>query len=252
MSTGDGQGAEAKKEGDALVAFLLENRTLMNFASIIMLVFARWATVEVITNTLGMTWWPPETGIPADELFNNPDRDQNINNGLIIGLGAVCGTLGFLIQYFYRAAPYVDASMTATAALIIKQAASAAGVAVDAEDVLAKAEETAEAAATAAVEEKMAAVQEKVDSVAEAAEAAGVAVKETPAKAEETPAKAEEIQVDKVSIKVEKDSVEETPVKVEEAPAEKTVTIESAAIAREKKARARAQSEDDKDKVKKF
>jgi hypothetical protein len=252
MSTGDGQGAEAKKEGDALVAFLLENRTLMNFASIIMLVFAIWATVEVSTNTLGMTWWPPETGIPADELFNNPDRDQNINNGLIIGLGAVCGTLGFLIQYFYRAAPYVDASMTATAALIIKQAASAAGVAVDAEDVLAKAEETAEAAATAAVEEKMAAVQEKVDSVAEAAEAAGVAVKETPAKAEETPAKAEEIQVDKVSIKVEKDSVEETPVKVEEAPAEKTVTIESAAIAREKKARARAQSEDDKDKVKKF
>ena len=252
MSTGDGQGAEAKKEGDALVAFLLENRTLMNFASIIMLVFAIWATVEVITNTLGMTWWPPETGIPADELFNNPDRDQNINNGLIIGLGAVCGTLGFLIQYFYRAAPYVDASMTATAALIIKQAASAAGVAVDAEDVLAKAEETAEAAATAAVEEKMAAVQEKVDSVAEAAEAAGVAVKETSAKAEETPAKAEETQVDKVSIKVEKDSVEETPVKVEEAPAEKTVTIESAAIAREKKARARAQSEDDKDKVKKF
>ena len=83
MSTEDGQGAEAKKEGDALVAFLLENRTLMNFASIIMLVFAIWATVEVITNTLGMTWWPPETGIPADELFNNPDRDQNINNGLI-------------------------------------------------------------------------------------------------------------------------------------------------------------------------
>ena len=245
MSAGDGQGEQTKKEGDALVSFLLENRTLMNFASIIMIVYAVWATIEVITNAYGATWWPPETGIPADELFNNPDRDQNINNGLIIGLGAVCGTLGFLIQYFYRAAPYVDASMTATAALIIKQAASAAGVAVDAEDVLAKAEETAEAAATAAVEEKMAAVQEKVDSVAEAAEAAGVAVKETPAKAEETP-------VDKVSIKVEKDSVEETPVKVEEAPTEKTVTIESAAIAREKKARARAESKDDDGKSKKF
>lgn len=245
MSTGDGQGAEAKKEGDALVAFLLENRTLMNFASIIMIIYAVWATIEVITNAYGATWWPPETGIPADELFNNPDRDQNINNGLIIGLGAVCGTLGFLIQYFYRAAPYVDASMTATAALIIKQAASASGVAVDAEDVIAKAEESAEAAATAAVEEKMAELQEKVDSVAEAAEAVGVASKETPAKAKETP-------VDKVSIKVEKDSAEETPVKVEEAPAEKTVTIESAAIAREKKARARAQSEDDKNKTKKF
>ena len=245
MSTGDGQGAEAKKEGDALVAFLLENRTLMNFASIIMIIYAVWATIEVITNAYGATWWPPETGIPADELFNNPDRDQNINNGLIIGLGAVCGTLGFLIQYFYRAAPYVDASMTATAALIIKQAASASGVAVDAEDVIAKAEESAEAAATAAVEEMMAAVQEKVDSVAEAAESVGVAAKETSVKVEETP-------VEKVSIKAEKASAEETPVKVEEAPTDKTVTIESAAIAREKKARARAQSEKDNNKTKKF
>ena len=38
MSTEDGQGEEAKKEGDALVAFLLENRTLVNYASIIMIV----------------------------------------------------------------------------------------------------------------------------------------------------------------------------------------------------------------------
>ena len=245
MSTGDGQGAEAKKEGDALVAFLLENRTLMNFASIIMIIYAVWATIEVITNAYGATWWPPETGIPADELFNNPDRDQNINNGLIIGLGAVCGTLGFLIQYFYRAAPYVDASMTATAALIIKQAASAAGVAVDAEDVIAKAEETAEAAATAAVEEKMAAVQEKVDSVAEAAEAAGAALKETSVKDKEA-------SVEETPVKDKEAPVEATSVKAEEAPAEKTVTIESAAIAREKKARARAESKDDDGKAKKF
>ena len=245
MSAEDGQGEQTKKEGDALVSFLLENRTLMNFASIIMIVYAVWATIEVITNAYGATWWPPETGIPADELFNNPDRDQNINNGLIIGLGAVCGTLGFLIQYFYRAAPYVDASMTATAALIIKQAASAAGVAVDAEDVMAKAEETAEAAATAAVEEKMAAVQEKVDSVAEAAEAAGVALKEASVKDKEAPAK-------ETQVKDKEAPVEVTSVKVEEASSEKTVTIESAAIAREKKARARAQSEDDKDKAKKF
>ena len=40
MSTGDGQGEEAKKEGDALVAFLLENRTLMNYASIIMIILS--------------------------------------------------------------------------------------------------------------------------------------------------------------------------------------------------------------------
>ena len=155
MSTEDGQGGEQKKEGDALVAFLLENRTLMNFASILMIVFAVWATIEVITNAYGATWWPPETGIPADELFNNPDRTQNINNGLIIGLGAVCGTLGFLIQYFYRAAPYVDASMAATAAIIIKQATAGVTGVVDADEVIAKAEVAATIAADNAIRKQL-------------------------------------------------------------------------------------------------
>ena len=118
MSAMDGSRDADEKSGDALVVFLLENRTLVNFASIIMLVFAIWATVEVITNTLGMTWWPPETGIPSEDIYNNPDDLNNINNGWIIGLGAVCGTVGFMIQYFYRAAPHVDASMKATAASI--------------------------------------------------------------------------------------------------------------------------------------
>lgn len=231
MSTEDGQGEEEKKEGDVLVAFLLENRTLMNYASIIMIVYAVWATIEVITNAYGATWWPPETGIPADEIFNNPDKTQNINNGLIIALGAICGTLGFLIQYFYRAAPYVDASMTATAALIIKQATGGASAGLDAEEVIAKAEvaatiaadtairessedtleqakETAEAAATAAVEEMMAAVQEKVDTATASAEAAGVAAKEAADKAEEstpstpsTPSKESEEAEDKEPMK---------------------------------------------------
>ena len=119
MSAMDGSRNADEKPRDGLVAFLLENRTLVNFASIIMLVFAVWATVEVITNSLGMTWWPPETGIPSEDIYNNPDDLNNINNGWIIGLGAICGTVGFLIQYFYRAAPHVDASMKATAALII-------------------------------------------------------------------------------------------------------------------------------------
>ena len=119
MSAMDGSRDADEKPRDGLVAFLLENRTLVNFASIIMLVFAVWATVEVITNSLGMTWWPPETGIPSEDIYNNPDDLNNINNGWIIGLGAICGTVGFMIQYFYRAAPHVDASMKATAALII-------------------------------------------------------------------------------------------------------------------------------------
>jgi hypothetical protein len=127
----------------------------MNFASILMIVFAVWATIEVITNAYGATWWPPETGIPAEDLFNNPDRTQNINNGLIIGLGAVCGTLGFLIQYFYRAAPYVDASMAATAAIIIKQATAGVSGVVDAEEVIAKAEVAATIAADTAIRKQL-------------------------------------------------------------------------------------------------
>lgn len=109
----------APHDGRALVKFLLENRMMMSWVSILMIIYAVWATIEVLTNASGATWWPPETGIPASELYNNPDSVQNINNGWIIGLGAVFGTVGSMIQYFYRAAPYVDASMQATAALII-------------------------------------------------------------------------------------------------------------------------------------
>ena len=217
MSATDGQGDSDRKEGDALVAFLLENRTLVNYASIIMIIFAVWATVESITNAFGMTWWPPETGIPADELYKNPDNVQNINNGWIIGLGAVCGTLGFMIQYFYRAAPYVDASMTATAALILQQATGGVGGGASEEEVIAKAEvaatiaadtvvrqsnedtieqakETAEAAAKAAVEEAMAAVQEKVDEVAEKQEAVKEAAEEATMQAEVADAEPKEAE----------------------------------------------------------
>jgi len=201
MSDADGQSDSNEREGDVLVAFLLENRTLVNYASIIMIVFAVWATVESITNAFGMTWWPPETGIPAEDLYKNPDNVQNINNGWIIGLGAVCGTLGFMIQYFYRAAPYVDASMTATAALILQQATGGVGGGASEEEVIAKAEvaatiaadtvvrqsnedtieqakETAEAAAAAVVEEMMATVKDQVDAVAEKQDAAAEAAVE--------------------------------------------------------------------------
>ncbi len=219
MSAADGQGEEEAKERDALVAFLLENRTLMNYASIIMIIFAVWATIESITNAFGMTWWPPETGIPADELYNNPNDVQNINNGWIIGLGAVCGTVGFMVQYFYRAAPYVDASMTATAALILQQATGgiggggaseeeviakaevAATIAADTvvrqsnEDTIEQAKETAEAAAQAVVEEMIAAVQDKVDEVAigvETAAAEAAKTAETTAEAVSEDAEAKE------------------------------------------------------------
>ena len=237
MSAADGQSDSDRKEGDALVAFLLENRTLVNYASIIMIIFAVWATVESITNALGMTWWPPETGIPADDLYKNPDNVQNINNGWIIGLGAVCGTLGFMIQYFYRAAPYVDASMTATAALILQQATGGVGGGASEEEVIAKAEvaatiaadtvvrqsneetieqakETAEAAAAAVVEEMMASVKDKVEAVAEKQEEATAEASEEPSveeAAEEAPSEAEVEEAAESAKDDSSDKKDETP-----------------------------------------
>ena len=237
MSAADGQSDSDRKEGDALVAFLLENRTLVNYASIIMIIFAVWATVESITNALGMTWWPPETGIPADDLYKNPDNVQNINNGWIIGLGAVCGTLGFMIQYFYRAAPYVDASMTATAALILQQATGGVGGGASEEEVIAKAEvaatiaadtvvrqsneetieqakETAEAAAAAVVEEMMASVKDQVESVAEKQEEATAEASEEPSveeAAEEAPIEAEVEEAAESAKDDSSDKKDETP-----------------------------------------
>ncbi len=237
MSAADGQSDSDRKEGDALVAFLLENRTLVNYASIIMIIFAVWATVESITNALGMTWWPPETGIPADDLYKNPDNVQNINNGWIIGLGAVCGTLGFMIQYFYRAAPYVDASMTATAALILQQATGGVGGGASEEEVIAKAEvaatiaadtvvrqsneetieqakETAEAAAAAVVEEMMASVKDQVEAVAEKQEEAIAEASEEPSveeAAEEAPSEAEVEEAAESAKDDSSDKKDETP-----------------------------------------
>jgi hypothetical protein len=173
------------KESRVLIKFLLENRMLMSYISIIMIVYAVWATIEVLTNASGATWWPPQTGIPASELYANPDNTQNINNGWVIGLGAVFGTIGIMIQYFYRAAPYVDASMQATAALIIS--------AVKGEEIQESAEKLAkEIVAAEKEEEAEEAAAEAAEAEAEAEETAEAETEETAeAEAEET-AEAEE------------------------------------------------------------
>ena len=150
----------------ALIKFLLENRAMVNWISILMIVYAVWATIEVLTNASGATWWPPETGTPVSDYFESDTSSQNINNGWIIGLGAVFGTLGVMVQYFYRAAPYVDASMQATAALIISAV---------------KEEEIQESAERLAVE--MVAEAEEAEAAAEA-EAKAEAEAEAAAKAE--------------------------------------------------------------------
>ena len=162
-------------EGRALVKFLLENRMMMNWISILMIVYAVWATIEVFTNASGATWWPPETGTPVSDYFESDNSSQNINNGWVIGLGAVFGTVGSMVQYFYRAAPYVDASMQATAALIIS--------AVKEDEIQESAEKMAKEMVAAEKEEAEAEAQAEADAEAEAqaeaqAEAAPTAVPE--------------------------------------------------------------------------
>ena len=147
-------------EGRALVKFLLENRMMMNWISILMIVYAVWATIEVLTNASGATWWPPETGTPVSDYFNSDTSTQNINNGWVIGLGAVFGTIGSMVQYFYRAAPYVDASMQATAALIIS--------AVKEDEIQESAERMAKEMVAAEKEEAEAEAQAEADAQAEA------------------------------------------------------------------------------------
>jgi hypothetical protein len=155
-------------EGRALVKFLLENRMMMNWISILMIVYAVWATIEVLTNASGATWWPPETGTPVSDYFESDNSTQNINNGWVIGLGAVFGTIGSMVQYFYRAAPYVDASMQATAALIIS--------AVKEDEIQESAEKMAKEMVAAEKEEAQAEADAEAEAQAEALAEAAVAV----------------------------------------------------------------------------
>jgi hypothetical protein len=59
-----------------------------------LLIFAAWAAVEIVSNVNGSEI-PPTTGVLSNE--DDPDS-QRINNGLIIGLGAVAGTTGLILQ----------------------------------------------------------------------------------------------------------------------------------------------------------
>ena len=67
------------------------NASTANLLSIIMLIFAAWAAVEIVTNVVGNEV-PPVTGTEV------PGDDQRTNDGKIIGLGAVAGTLGLILQ----------------------------------------------------------------------------------------------------------------------------------------------------------
>ena len=139
-------------EGGAnpLMNFILENRSWMTAGSMLMIIYAVWAVIEVFSNT----WFHGLQGLTIFETGEatnvDPDDLQRNNSGLIIASGAVLGALGLYAQYVYRAAPYVNASMAATAAMILEKAS---GERMDEDDILAKAEEAAVAAAAEVAKE---------------------------------------------------------------------------------------------------
>jgi len=133
-----------------LMNFVLENRSWMTAGSMLMIIYAVWAVIEVFSNT----WFHGLQGLTIFETGEatnvDPDDLQRNNSGLVIASGAVLGALGLYAQYVYRAAPYVNASMAATAAMILEKAS---GERMDEDDILAKAEEAAVAAAAEVAKE---------------------------------------------------------------------------------------------------
>ena len=73
------------------VNWVKTNASTVNMLSIVMLIFAAWAAVEIVTNVTGNEI-PPETGKEW------PGDDQRTNDGKIIAFGAGAGTLGLVLQ----------------------------------------------------------------------------------------------------------------------------------------------------------
>jgi hypothetical protein len=88
------RGALMEDAQTPFMGWVKSNTSTANLLSIVLLVFAAWAAVEIVSNVNGSDI-PPTTGVLSNE--NDPDG-QRINNGLIIGLGAVAGTTGLILQ----------------------------------------------------------------------------------------------------------------------------------------------------------
>ena len=196
------------------IAFLLQNRSWMNGASIVLVLYAVWAVIEVLTNTYftGMQI-PPVTGT---ETNIDPTDTQRNNSGWVMASGAVCGLVGLAVQYVYKGAPHVDSSMAATAAMILDQATAGR---VDEAELISRAEEAATVAATEVAKEtaedtviEMLDPDADMDEDSEAEESA-----EEEAEAEAEVEETVEVEAEVAEAEEEEETVEEG---VEEAPEE--------------------------------
>jgi len=88
------QGVGMQGAGSPLTDWINSDVKKANTISIIMIIFAAWAGIEALSNVAGIEI-PPETGMATNI---DPDDTQRTNNGVIVGLGAVLGTVGIIIQ----------------------------------------------------------------------------------------------------------------------------------------------------------
>ena len=88
------QRASMQGAGSPLTDWINSDVEKAKIISIIMIIFAAWAGIEAISNVAGIEI-PPETGMATNV---DPDDTQRTNNGVIVGLGAVLGTVGIIIQ----------------------------------------------------------------------------------------------------------------------------------------------------------
>ena len=80
--------------GTPFTRWVKMNESTVNTLSIILLVFAAWSGIEVLSNVAGGEI-PPVTGT---ETNSDPDDKQRFNNGYIVGLGAIALSLGLTLQ----------------------------------------------------------------------------------------------------------------------------------------------------------
>ncbi len=202
-----------------LAGFVLENRSWMHVASLLMIVYAVWAVIEVFSNT----WFHGLQGLTIFETGTetniDPDDLQRNNSGMIIASGAVFGLFGLFAQYVYRGAPMVDSSMAAAAAMILDQASADR---VSQEDIISKAEEAATVAAAEVAKETAedtviemldpdAGVEEEAEEeAAEEEPAEEEAAEEEPAE-EEAAEEAAEESTEEEAEEAESEEEEETP-----------------------------------------
>ena len=90
---------------------VMKNRSTINIVSIVLLLIAAWSCLEIITNVSGSDLIPPETGTVKDA--SDPDG-QRINDGKVLFIGGVFGTLGVVFQLMIFGLPPEEEDVVVT------------------------------------------------------------------------------------------------------------------------------------------